>query len=208
MPTATRTARNRDRRHRATSRRRRQSGAPSNVGETSDWRDALARDGRESQRAVEEESTTSTRCPPIRQRPAAGRCNTHDANVTPPTQTTPDPSRRQSPGFRRHLDRHSRRRAVRRVDVVARLARRDREARRGVHALSALRDGDEPGAGRGKSRTPDLMCVGEAPGATEDETGRPFVGAAGQLLTKILAAIESAARRGVHLQRVEASAAG
>ena len=35
----------------------------------------------------------------------------------------------------------------------------------------------------------DLMCVGEAPGATEDETGRPFIGAAGQLLTKILAAI-------------------
>jgi DNA polymerase len=35
----------------------------------------------------------------------------------------------------------------------------------------------------------DFMCVGEAPGATEDETGRPFVGAAGQLLTKILAAI-------------------
>ena len=36
----------------------------------------------------------------------------------------------------------------------------------------------------------DLMLVGEAPGATEDETGRPFVGAAGQLLTKILAAID------------------
>ena len=36
----------------------------------------------------------------------------------------------------------------------------------------------------------DLMCVGEAPGQTEDETGRPFVGAAGQLLTKILAAIK------------------
>lgn len=35
----------------------------------------------------------------------------------------------------------------------------------------------------------DVMCVGEAPGATEDETGRPFVGAAGQLLTKILAAV-------------------
>src|SRR6185437_13012304 len=33
-----------------------------------------------------------------------------------------------------------------------------------------------------------FVCVGEAPGATEDETGRPFVGAAGQLLTKILAA--------------------
>jgi DNA polymerase len=34
-----------------------------------------------------------------------------------------------------------------------------------------------------------FVCVGEAPGATEDETGRPFVGQAGQLLTKILAAI-------------------
>ena len=44
-----------------------------------------------------------------------------------------------------------------------------------------------PGEG---SPTAQLMCVGEAPGATEDETGRPFVGAAGQLLTKILAAID------------------
>ncbi|MGH7690911.1 MAG: uracil-DNA glycosylase, partial [Gemmatimonadaceae bacterium] len=35
----------------------------------------------------------------------------------------------------------------------------------------------------------DFMCVGEAPGATEDETGHPFWGAAGQLLTKILAAV-------------------
>jgi DNA polymerase len=34
------------------------------------------------------------------------------------------------------------------------------------------------------------MVVGEAPGANEDETGRPFVGQAGQLLTKILAAID------------------
>jgi len=38
----------------------------------------------------------------------------------------------------------------------------------------------------------DLVCVGEAPGANEDETGRPFVGAAGQLLTKILGAIKLA----------------
>ena len=36
----------------------------------------------------------------------------------------------------------------------------------------------------------ELVCVGEAPGANEDATGRPFVGQAGQLLTKILAAIE------------------
>jgi uracil-DNA glycosylase family 4 len=36
----------------------------------------------------------------------------------------------------------------------------------------------------------NFMVVGEAPGATEDETGRPFVGRAGQLLTQILAAIK------------------
>lgn len=44
-----------------------------------------------------------------------------------------------------------------------------------------------PGEGDPKAQ---LVCVGEAPGAKEDETGRPFVGQAGQLLTKILAAIE------------------
>lgn len=32
----------------------------------------------------------------------------------------------------------------------------------------------------------DLMFVGEAPGAREDQLGRPFVGPAGQLLTKII----------------------
>ncbi len=32
----------------------------------------------------------------------------------------------------------------------------------------------------------DLMFVGEAPGADEDEQGEPFVGRAGQLLTKII----------------------
>ncbi|MEJ2079038.1 MAG: uracil-DNA glycosylase [Acidobacteriota bacterium] len=35
----------------------------------------------------------------------------------------------------------------------------------------------------------DLMFVGEAPGADEDRQGEPFVGKAGQLLTKIIAAI-------------------
>ena len=35
----------------------------------------------------------------------------------------------------------------------------------------------------------ELMFVGEAPGADEDEQGEPFVGRAGQLLTKIIEAI-------------------
>ncbi len=38
--------------------------------------------------------------------------------------------------------------------------------------------------------TADLMLVGEAPGAQEDRQGVPFVGPAGELLTRILAAIE------------------
>ncbi len=43
--------------------------------------------------------------------------------------------------------------------------------------------------GEGNARA-ELLCVGEAPGANEDEQGRPFVGEAGQLLTKILGAIQ------------------
>ncbi len=35
----------------------------------------------------------------------------------------------------------------------------------------------------------DLMFIGEAPGADEDRQGEPFVGRAGQLLTKIIAAM-------------------
>jgi uracil-DNA glycosylase family 4 len=38
--------------------------------------------------------------------------------------------------------------------------------------------------------TADLMFVGEAPGADEDQQGEPFVGRAGQLLTKIIEAID------------------
>jgi len=36
------------------------------------------------------------------------------------------------------------------------------------------------------SRTARLVCVGEAPGAEEDRTGRPFVGRAGKLLDRLL----------------------
>jgi len=42
--------------------------------------------------------------------------------------------------------------------------------------------------GEGDPRA-DLMFVGEAPGETEDRTGRPFVGKAGQLLDKMIVAM-------------------
>ena len=44
-----------------------------------------------------------------------------------------------------------------------------------------------PGQG---DRNAPLMLIGEGPGQTEDEEGLAFVGAAGQLLTRMLAAIE------------------
>lgn len=51
------------------------------------------------------------------------------------------------------------------------------------------------------SRRPRLLVVGEAPGADEDATGRPFVGKAGQLLTRMLAAI-GLAREDVYIANV------
>ncbi len=46
-----------------------------------------------------------------------------------------------------------------------------------------------PGEGNPQA---EVLCVGEAPGANEDEQGRPFVGEAGELLNKILSAIQLA----------------
>ena len=53
--------------------------------------------------------------------------------------------------------------------------------------LCDARTNTVPGEGAATAR---LVVVGEGPGRTEDETGRPFVGRAGELLTKILAAID------------------
>ena len=53
--------------------------------------------------------------------------------------------------------------------------------------LCETRTNTVPGEGADDAR---LIVVGEGPGRTEDETGRPFVGQAGELLTKILAAIQ------------------
>ncbi|NLX24578.1 MAG: uracil-DNA glycosylase [Lentisphaerae bacterium] len=44
-----------------------------------------------------------------------------------------------------------------------------------------------PGEGNGDA--PDILFVGEGPGADEDQLGRPFVGKAGQLLDKMIEAM-------------------
>lgn len=54
------------------------------------------------------------------------------------------------------------------------------------------------GVGNPKAK---LMFIGEAPGAQEDLQGEPFVGAAGQLLDKILAAIQLS-RREVYIANI------
>lgn len=43
--------------------------------------------------------------------------------------------------------------------------------------------------GQGNAASPDIMFVGEAPGREEDQQGVAFIGAAGQLLTKMIAAM-------------------
>ncbi|HEY2065667.1 MAG TPA: uracil-DNA glycosylase [Gemmatimonadaceae bacterium] len=54
-------------------------------------------------------------------------------------------------------------------------------------ALYATAKNPVPGDGNPEA---GMMFVGEAPGANEDEQGKPFVGQAGQLLTKIIEAIK------------------
>jgi uracil-DNA glycosylase family 4 len=71
---------------------------------------------------------------------------------------------------------------ARSLDAIAQLVAACTKCR-----LSEARAHTVPGEGPGDAR---LVVVGEGPGRVEDETGRPFVGQAGELLTKILAAIE------------------
>ncbi len=55
--------------------------------------------------------------------------------------------------------------------------------------------------GEGSARA-EVLFVGEAPGAVEDQTGRPFVGPAGQLLDRILAGAMGLRRDEVYIANV------
>jgi uracil-DNA glycosylase family 4 len=48
----------------------------------------------------------------------------------------------------------------------------------------------------------DLMFIGEAPGFHEDKQGEPFVGAAGQLLTRMLDEVVGLGRRDVYITNI------
>jgi DNA polymerase len=75
--------------------------------------------------------------------------------------------------------------AIERLDSLDAIAKQVKKCER----CSLYKTATNPVPGEGDPNA-DLVCVGEAPGAKEDETGRPFIGQAGQLLTKILAAID------------------
>jgi len=161
--------------------------SPSNSGDTSDWRDTLRATG-----ASPAASPTNE----VIGREATVASNT--APSAPPDATTPStPTRSTTPGSLASplpdipsgisvgtVSRELFGGPLSSLDSLEAIAQHVASCKQCSLYSTATRS--VPGEGNPDA---DLMCVGEAPGATEDQTGRPFVGAAGQLLTKILAAI-------------------
>lgn len=125
----------------------------------------------------------------------AGRATAGRATQAPTTQlasrprSVPEPPPRNRPLQPVRLES---------TDAAAATAR---EVARAATSLEALREAVAAFDGCGLKKTamntvfadgaPDgrVMLIGEAPGAEEDRQGKPFVGASGQLLDKMLAAI-------------------
>jgi len=68
------------------------------------------------------------------------------------------------------------------------LAEFDAQFVRGCERCELCKNRKQTVFGAGNPR-PDILFVGEGPGADEDEQGEPFVGRAGQLLTRMIAAM-------------------
>jgi uracil-DNA glycosylase len=65
--------------------------------------------------------------------------------------------------------------------------------------LCNTRTNTVPGVGH---RNPDWMVIGEGPGENEDKQGEPFVGRAGQLLDRMLAAVGKSRKENVFITNV------
>ena len=74
------------------------------------------------------------------------------------------------------------------ADAAAELRSLDEGFVRGCQKCLLHKNRTQTVFGAGHAR-PDLVFVGEGPGADEDREGEPFVGRAGQLLTRIIAAM-------------------
>jgi uracil-DNA glycosylase family 4 len=146
------------------------------------WRDALRASGAapEPPRAEPIRSDDLPAPRPARSAPFAEQVEAEPALPAPTAPLTPAPSglvvgsaemERVPPDIAAAVD----------LDQLAELIRRCTRCDLYKTAINAV-----PGEGNPHA---DFMCVGEAPGAQEDATGRPFYGQAGQLLTKILQAV-------------------
>ncbi|MFN8980806.1 MAG: uracil-DNA glycosylase family protein [Gemmatimonadaceae bacterium] len=151
---------------------------------STDWRDMLRRAGAEGPRGVAEGSpaTGPAAAPTESRRPAAG--------APAPAGSASLPTWLEALGVPAGLEAGRLRVAELAPDIAVLPSLDDLAAHvaacRGC-ALHASARNPVPGEGNPQA---DFLCVGEAPGANEDEQGRPFVGEAGQLLTKILGAIQ------------------
>ena len=132
-----------------------------------DWRSSLRKAGVEVERPMEEA-------------PAA-------APITPPTPPArPDPEDEMKPKKGKIVvDAEHTNDAIASARSLKPIAAKVQTCKRCPLYATALNG--VPGDGDAKA---DVVIVGEAPGASEDESGLPFVGAAGGLLTKILESIK------------------
>jgi DNA polymerase len=145
-----------------------------------DWREALRASGAAPPAETPARKTQSDRPPAPRPTPVAREPDPPVPGAPSPTRTTDAPDGLVVGSTARELFGSPISKLVSIEEIAAAVARCTR------CPLHATATNPVPGEG---SPHAELVCVGEAPGANEDATGRPFVGQAGQLLTKILAAI-------------------
>jgi len=119
------------------------------------------------------------RSPETFKHPPAGVRSASLQSSTPPAPSRPVPQRKKATAHRGSMDTKT---ASKDMEII-RVDLKDCK----LCKLSPTRKNIVFGSGNPNA---DLMFVGEAPGADEDEQGLPFVGRAGQLLTKIIEAID------------------
>jgi len=71
----------------------------------------------------------------------------------------------------------------------------------GCHLCELSKNRQKVVFGEGNPKT-DLLFIGEGPGAMEDSTGRPFVGRAGEVLTKMIENVLHMARSEVYIANI------
>ncbi len=162
-------------------------------GATTDWREALRNAG--AMRPGAPESPPAVAATPAPAAAAAGAAASNAA-AAPVSSAAADTPVTELPTWLSALELPTGLEAgrLRVIDAAPEIASLPTLAQIAEHVAGCTRcalykSAKHPVPGEG-NLSAELLCVGEAPGANEDEQGRPFVGEAGQLLTKILGAIQ------------------